>query len=163
VAGTLLTFIPATGDYNNAPVPGRHEPGDDRQCIRRCTWSRTDRPFAARAKLHPDGDDHAPDRAHLLRFAGAEAVDGDESERRLMRSTRQRSPQRTTRRSVLWAVWKWLREHALNHLLGLAIRLHARPDRAAHRLPFNNPQGRSTSPGGRNAPALRSIPSPSHS
>jgi len=80
-----------------------------------------------------------------------------------MEAQRATIPTTTTPRSVLWHVWKWLREHIDHHLLGPGDRLHSRPIALINRLPFNNPQGNSTSPGRAQTLHTGSIPSAIHS
>ena len=55
VAGTLLTFIPAAGDYINAKLLGNTEHHDDRQGHRRAVPARARLPDRRRAVVHADG------------------------------------------------------------------------------------------------------------
>ena len=57
VAGTLLTFIPATGDFINAQLLGTPQPGDDRNVIQSKFLELHRLPGGGGAVVHADGGD----------------------------------------------------------------------------------------------------------
>ena len=75
VAGTLLTFIPAAGDFINAAAARHAEPGDDRERHPGEVPRVARLPGGRGALVHPDGAD--PRRAAVYaRVVGTEKLTG---------------------------------------------------------------------------------------
>ena len=121
IAGTLLTFIPAAGDYVNAQFLG----GAGNRMIGNVIQSLYLTPgrlsVGGGALLRADGADHVRGRhLHpLCRLGGADGGGGEMS-----------------------GAWRWLREHAVNIVAAMVVVYLMIPIAVILLFSFNDPQGR---------------------
>ena len=133
VAGVLLTFIPAFGDYINAQLLGGTQQAMVGNVIQSLYLNQRDYPEAAalsflmmaliladRHHLHPLRRHR---RLHGRRRGGGEPDGGARAH-----------------------AWAWLRRNALPIYAGLAVALHADPDRRHRRLLLRRDAARANSP-----------------
>ena len=120
VAGVLLTFIPAFGDYINAQLLGGTQQAMIGNVIQSLYLNQRDYPEAAALSFLMMALILAIVVVYI-RFAGTEAFMGEEDEEAGWMTAAPRA-------------WAWLRRNALHDLRRARRRLHADPDRRDRRL-----------------------------
>ena len=136
VAGTLLTFIPAAGDYINSKLLGNAEHHDDRQRHRRAVPAGPRLPDGGRAVVLPDGSRSSCSSSSTSAAPGRRSwSDGDRSTPGRP-ARRPASPPRRPRGPVVW-----LREHLIQILAVCAFVYLFLPNVVVMLFSFNKPDG----------------------